>query len=1484
MKRLFRRGAMILLFLLLANCPWGANPLRGTGVLTDVCAQDVGVRWPIYAAEERSSSSLLLSWDEDVSCSHYRANHPPTTLQPDLQRALRESDDTDMIHVIVSLRQQSDIDQIEVLSVHSHVEAGIEVVSRLQATADATQAPLRSYLAGEQAAGRVSSYETFWITNAIAVRARPSVVRALATHCSVEQVSLDHRRQWVSAERSDLTRQTNSSHLARDEGQPAGPRDGSPEWNVSRIRADEVWHTLSVSGTGAVVAGVDTGADWFHPALRDAYRGYSPHGLSDHMYSWFDATAGGAVYPVDGHGHGSHTLGTIVGGDGIGVAPGARWIAVRVLNNQGYGYDSWIHAGFQWLLAPGGDPRRAPDVANCSWGNSSAYLTTFQDDLRALRAAGILPVFASGNGGPGTGTVDSPASLPEAFAVGAVDSHDVVATFSGRGPSPWGEIRPHVAAPGVHIRSSVPGGAYEETNGTSMAAPHVSGVAALIRSISPTLSITGLTRAITSTAVPLGSSIPNNDTGWGRVDAFAAVAAVARPGFITGTVRTAPSDDPEGEVPIAGARVSATSRAGSGGIDITDSAGTYSLALTPAVYDMMVSAFGHESKTVHGIDVVTDTTTVRDVSLTPVPTGALDVFTVDASSDEPLTATVEVLGTPYGATTDAATFELPPGDYTIRAERVAYRVVTATATIRERETSIITLCLPPAPSLLLVDSGGWYYESQIEYFRQALDDLSYAYDEWSIRDLWQDVPTAADLARYDVVVWSAPRDAPGLIGAGTAVASYLRRGGRLFLTGQDVGYYDGGWAGYQWSSYYHDYLKVRVVGDNAPARVLIGESSDVFSGQTLTIAGPGGANNQDYPDVISIADSDAAAPVLRYQGDGCGGARIGTCLGYRALYLSFGFEAINESAARREVMKRALDWLTASPPTAGLELKPRSQLAIGPPGSRVTHTVRLRHIGQSGDIDHVRLTLDGVSWATELSESSLTLAPCASTMITISVTIPTTATWDLRNVLTLTAQSSLSPTVSVTATLESKAPAPVLLVDDDRWYDQQATYRDAMESAGFRYDVWETATAGGGHGPGPRAETLARYPVVVWWTGYDWYAPLIPQEVASLSTYLDDGGRLMLSSQDFLYDHYDEPFAREYLGVLTYTESITPTRLEGVPENPVGATLGPWPLAYPDGYQNWSDGMVPGLDVGVAFRDQGLQGAALTHRRGSGATVFLAFPFEALPVRGQSLTMERAVGWLSWLGQSTFTAEPRSAMPGDTVTYTLNVRNDGPEVVTASVANAPPAGVKAEWASLEGPGRYDPVENRLLWRGLVHPGQAVTLSYPALVVTHTTNGAPIVNVAQIRLKEHDIAFARSARVRVAAPDLSGSAFGCVPSTLRSGDTSTCTVTLDNAGPADASRVTALINPPGTFGLAADSLWASDGVIHRQDGALTWSGPLMASSTATLTFQLATPSSPVRETLYGVMLLDDGVGGKWERPVWLVIEPWPAYLPVVTRAG
>jgi hypothetical protein len=186
-----------------------------------------------------------------------------------------------------------------------------------------------------------------------------------------------------------------------------------------------------------------------------------------------------------------------------------------------------FHQIFQWFLAPGGDPANAPDVVNSSWAlTASGCVNEFLADIQAFRAAGIFPAFAAGNSGPAPGSVRSPGAHAEAFAVGAIDAVDGIAQFSGQGPSACtGSTKPDLSAPGVGIRSAVPGG-YSVFSGTSMATPHVTGAVAVLRSIDTALGVQELEDVLRRTAVDLGTSGPDNGFGRGRLDLLAAAEIV----------------------------------------------------------------------------------------------------------------------------------------------------------------------------------------------------------------------------------------------------------------------------------------------------------------------------------------------------------------------------------------------------------------------------------------------------------------------------------------------------------------------------------------------------------------------------------------------------------------------------------------------------------------------------------------------------------------------------------------------------------------------------------------------------------------------------------------------------------------------------------------------------------------------------------------------------------------------------------------------
>ena len=419
-------------------------------------------------------------------------------IAPEIQTAIQSLQTEEKVSVIVTLRDQANLSQIGGPDRAVRLKG---IIQALQAQAQASQKRLIALLQARQAQGKVDNITSFWVMNGLEVTATQDVIQEVAAQPEVLKITPDA----ISVV-------------------PASPQAvGSPEQNLAVINASAVWN-LGWTGQGIVVASMDSGVDFNHPDLVNRWRGGNN--------SWFDPYGQHPTTPTDLSGHGTGTMGVMVGGDtggtSIGVAPQAKWIAVKIFNDQGSSTATAIHQGFQWLLNPDGDINTAdaPHVVNNSWtfGNPGCNLE-FQFDLQALRAAGILPVFAAGNFGSGGSTSASPANYPESFAVGATNNSDSIYSSSSRGPSACGEgstIYPELTAPGVNIKSSDRYGLYTTASGTSLAAPHVAGTLALLLSAYPNLTTSQQEAALLNTAVDLGSSGPDNKYGYGRLNALAA--------------------------------------------------------------------------------------------------------------------------------------------------------------------------------------------------------------------------------------------------------------------------------------------------------------------------------------------------------------------------------------------------------------------------------------------------------------------------------------------------------------------------------------------------------------------------------------------------------------------------------------------------------------------------------------------------------------------------------------------------------------------------------------------------------------------------------------------------------------------------------------------------------------------------------------------------------------------------------------------------
>ena len=431
---------------------------------------------------------------------------------------------------LVFLRAQADLSAA--YAIRGWDARGRYVYETLRAEADRAQASVLAELEARGVAAR-----PLWIVNALAVRGTLADAQALAGRGDVALVRANHLHALPTVRPSVAA--------SGDLCSPDAPSN-TVCWNLRQIGADRVWRDFGVAGRGIVVANIDTGVRFDHPALLGQYRGYRAAQAPDHNYNWYDPKLLVAA-PNDQNGHGTHTMGTMVAaGDGsaaqpaVGVAPEARWIAVQGCASVACGELDLIEAA-QWMLAPtaldGTNPRPdlRPMIVNNSWADVGGN-DWYAGYVAAWRAAGIFPVFAAANSGSACRSIGSPGDYPDVFGVGATDERDIATWFSARGPTVDGRRKPDVVAPGggqgILSTSNGDGLDYRTLQGTSMAAPLVAGMVALMWSANPSLigDYDRTAALIKSSARPLrddscgdGQQVPNNVYGYGRVDAYAAV-------------------------------------------------------------------------------------------------------------------------------------------------------------------------------------------------------------------------------------------------------------------------------------------------------------------------------------------------------------------------------------------------------------------------------------------------------------------------------------------------------------------------------------------------------------------------------------------------------------------------------------------------------------------------------------------------------------------------------------------------------------------------------------------------------------------------------------------------------------------------------------------------------------------------------------------------------------------------------------------------
>lgn len=398
----------------------------------------------------------------------------------------------------------------------------MQFIVNLHQHAETTQFPLLSFLKQLNV-----NYKPFWISNFIQVQSNQSVAQIIANHQQVIKLEPNEDNLILTT--------PHRKHTTIKE-----TLDNDYPWQIKWMNIPSVWD-MGFYGDQIVIASADTGVQWNHPALINKYRGYDMEsGNANHNFNWWDAIhdarssnycGSNSIEPCDDQGHGTHTTGSSVGSienenenyKKFGVAPHAQFIGCRNMEN-GKGTPSSYLECLQFFLAPTDlegknfSPSKRPHVIinsyDCPDSEGCTDTDILKQSIQNIVNAGIFMSAAAGNTGPSCSSITNPPAIyEESFTVGGSDyNSNFVASFSSRGPvSNSNVLKPDLIAPASQIYSSFPTDNYLFLSGTSMAAPQVAGVIALIYSANPTFirDIQGVREILVQSAF----SIPNSHCG-----------------------------------------------------------------------------------------------------------------------------------------------------------------------------------------------------------------------------------------------------------------------------------------------------------------------------------------------------------------------------------------------------------------------------------------------------------------------------------------------------------------------------------------------------------------------------------------------------------------------------------------------------------------------------------------------------------------------------------------------------------------------------------------------------------------------------------------------------------------------------------------------------------------------------------------------------------------------------------------------------------
>ncbi|MCP4708408.1 MAG: S8 family serine peptidase, partial [Planctomycetes bacterium] len=777
------------------------------------------------------------------------------------------------------------------------------------------QGPIKS-LETQVTAGHVEAVRALWIFNVIRCQADAAAIAELAGQADIAEIRYDPLRQVLLGGPNEISR---SARNKKNKAMTRGPtRSGDDDeindiaWGVTHINADQVWNELGIHGQGAIVAVLDTGVDYNHTDLQDHIwqneDEIPDNDIDDDNNGYVDDIRGyDFAYidndPMDGDGHGTHCSGTVAGdgsaGTETGVAPEATVMAVKVLTDSGSGEEFGVWEAMQYAVDNGADVISMSLGWMHAWGPDRSQWRQFCD---IVQAAGTVMIIAAGNerdsGYIPPDNIRTPGDVPDVVTIGATDSSDEIAYFSSYGPVSWDDIppyldypyppgltKPDVSAPGVNINSLVVGGGYSGNtwSGTSMATPHVAGIAALLFSVNPGLLPADIKFILETSSLDLGPTGKDNDFGSGRVDAYQAVIfALNGLGFVEGTVTSANGDPLAAKIQVSNSSISVP----------TDENGYYRLGLAAGeTYDLEASSFGYVTGTAQVTIIDGQTETVNFV-LQPAAAGLVEGYVRNSETNDGIPgAVIQVPGTPLDpVTTDAAGFYQidMPGDasYEFLATATGHLSQNETFFVPANQTTTHDFYLSPYPRLIVWDKDQ-SSASDADSIVQAIQNNGQ--EAFAVDNLLE----LGDLSYFNAIficlgIYPYNYTFSANSAEENALIEYLNNGGRIFMEGGDVWAYDLQPAALK------DYFHIDGISDGpygGDAGMIFGEDNSFAEDMTFSYQG-----ENNYIDRLATIGS--SFEVLRNDNPSyySGIAYIDNTSNYRTFGLSIEFGGLSTGA------------------------------------------------------------------------------------------------------------------------------------------------------------------------------------------------------------------------------------------------------------------------------------------------------------------------------------------------------------------------------------------------------------------------------------------------------------------------------------------------------------------------------------------------------------------------------------------------------------